>query len=211
MSVDRKEQGSTRQSILQLLRRHGEMTALELSEALGVGAVGVRQHLSLLERDGMVRIAGLRRNVGRPSHLYTLTPEAEDRFPRRYDTLALDVITLVSEVAGPAAFDEVLTLRRAASLRTLAPALAGKSRRDQVAALALILAEQGYMCEWAQEDDGSFTITQFNCPVDCVARRHQQLCAHELVLYEELLGVSVAREGVTIAGGGLCCRYRIPA
>lgn len=211
MSVDRKEQGSTRQSILQLLRRHGEMTALELSEALGVGAVGVRQHLSLLERDGMVRIAGLRRNVGRPSHLYTLTPEAEDRFPRRYDTLALDVITLVSEVAGPSALDEVLTLRRAETLRTLTPALAGKCRRDQVAALALILAEQGYMCEWAQEDDGSFTIAQFNCPVDCVARRHQQLCAHELVLYGELLGVPVAREGATIAGGGLCCRYRIPA
>lgn len=210
MSLDRKEQGSTRQSILQLLRRHGEMTALELSEALGVGAVGVRQHLALLERDLLVRIAGLRRNVGRPSHVYALTAEAEERFPRRYDLLALDVIGYMGEVAGPEVVDQVLALRRAEMVRALAPALAGKCRGDQVAALAAILAEQGYMCEWEQAPDGSFLLTEYNCPVDCVARKHPQLCAQEILLYEDLLGVPVEREG-TIAEGAHCCRYRIPA
>lgn len=211
MHADRKEQGTTRHSILQLLRRNGEMTALALSEVLGVGAVGIRQHLALLEREGLVRVVGLRRNVGRPAHLYALTAEAENRFPRRYDTLALDVITLVSEVAGPAALDELLALRRNAALNALAPALSDKCRREQVAALAELLAEQGYMCEWTENDDGSFTLAQFNCPVDCVARRHQQLCAHELLLYQELLDAPVAREGDTIAAGGPCCRYRVPA
>jgi predicted ArsR family transcriptional regulator len=210
MSVDRKEQGSTRHSILQLLRRHSEMTALELSEALRVGAVGVRQHLALLERDGLVRIAGLRRNVGRPSHLYTLTPEAEERFPRRYDRLAVDMVIYVAEVAGSDAVDEVLARRRAAMARELAPSLAGKGRAEQVAALAGLLAEQGYMCEWEQEADGSYTLTEYNCPVDCVARRHPGFCAQEILLYEELLGAPITREG-TIAEGAACCRYRIPA
>lgn len=210
MTVDRKEQGSTRQSILQLLRRHGPMTALELSDALRVGAVGVRQHLALLERDGMVYIAGLRRNVGRPSHLYGLTAGAEERFPKRYDALALDVITCVGEVGGAVAVDHVLAARRGAAARALAPALAGKSRAEQVALLAEVLAEQGYMCECEQQPDGSFLLAQYNCPVDCVARKHPQLCAHEILLYEELLGVPLTREG-TIAAGAHCCCYHIPA
>lgn len=210
MSVERKEQGSTRQSILTLLRRNGEMTALELSESLCIGAVGVRQHLALLERDGLVRVAGLRRSVGRPSHLYALTPEAEERFPRRYDRLALEVINYIAEAGGPAALDDVLSRRRADMAQELAPRLAGKSRAEQVAELAAVLGEQGYMCEWEQLEDGSFRLTEYNCPVDCVARRHPQICAQELRLYEELLGVPLER-ATTIAEGGHCCCYTIPA
>lgn len=210
MSAERKEQGSTRQSILQLLRRHGEMTALELSEQLRVGAVGVRQHLALLERDGLVRVAGLRRSVGRPSHLYVLTPEAEEHFPKGYDGLALELLAYINELGGESAVAELLARRRADLLAELGPHLAGKSRGDQVAALAALLAERGYMCECQQEPDGSYTLTEFNCPVDCVARRHPQLCAQEQLLYSELLGVPVIQES-TIAQGAHCCRYRLPA
>lgn len=210
MTAERKEQGSTRQSILQLLRRNGEMTALELSEQLRVGAVGVRQHLALLERDGLVRVAGLRRSVGRPSHLYTLTPEAEDRFPKGYDRLAAEMLECINELGGESAVERLLARRRAGLHEQLGPHLAGKGRAEQVAALAALLAEQGYMCEWEQEPDGSYVISEFNCPVDCVARAHPQLCVQEHRLYEDLLGVPVIQES-TIAQGALCCRYRLPA
>src|SRR5262249_37425697 len=50
MTLEHREQGQTRQEILALLRRSGQMTATELSERLGIGAVGVRQHIALLER-----------------------------------------------------------------------------------------------------------------------------------------------------------------
>jgi predicted ArsR family transcriptional regulator len=209
MTAERKEQGSTRRSILQLLRRNGEMTALELSERLRVGAVGIRQHLALLERDGLVRVSGLRRSVGRPSHLYVLTPDAEDRFPKGYDRLALELLANISAVAGPSVVEHVLANRRTELLHELGPHVEGKSRPEQVAALAELLAEQGYMCEWEQEPDGSYVLTEFNCPVDCVARQHPQLCVQELRLYEDLLGVPVTQES-TIAQGAHCCRYRIP-
>lgn len=210
MTFERKEQRSTRQNILQLLRRNGEMTAQDLSDALRVGAVGVRQHLALLERDGQVRVAGVRRGIGRPSHLYTLTAEAEDLFPKRYDLLALDLLVYVEQAGGPTAVEQVLTRRREDLARTLAPSLDGKDRAEQVAALADMLVEQGYMCEWEQLDDGSFMLTEYNCPVDCVARRHPELCAQELQLYADLLGTPIVRES-TIAAGAHRCRYHIPA
>lgn len=209
MAAERKEQGSTRRSILQLLRRHGEMTALELSERLFVGAVGIRQHLGLLERDGMVQIVGLRRNIGRPANLYALTNAAEERFSRLYDRLALDLLDQIESVGGEGAVTGLLAGRREQQARALAATLVSKSRRDRVAALAGMLADQGYMCEWEEDSDGSYLLIEYNCPLDCVARRHHQLCAQEALLYSELLAVPVTQES-TIAQGGLCCRYRIP-
>lgn len=208
--TERREQGATRQNILNLLRRHGEMTAQEISDALGIGAVGVRQHLALLERDGQVQVVGVRRNIGRPSHLYALTAEAEACFPKGYDRLALDLVTCLDDIGGSAAIEQVLSRRREALAQEFRPHLDGKDRAARVAALAELLAEQGYMCEWEQHEDGSFTLTEYNCPVDCVARRHPQFCAQELRLYEDLLGTPIARDG-TIATGARCCRYHVPA
>jgi predicted ArsR family transcriptional regulator len=208
MTLDHREQGETREQILALLRRHGQMTAAELSESLGIGAVGVRQHLALLDRDGLVRAAGVRRGVGRPSHLYTLTPEAEALFPKRYDRLAMDALAFVEAQGGAEAIDQLFALRRRQLTAQYAPRLAGKGRAEQVAELAAILTEQGYMCECEQLADGAFALVEHNCPVDCVARDYHQACEHELKLYEDVLGVPLVREE-TISEGGICCRYRI--
>ncbi|MBK9943998.1 MAG: ArsR family transcriptional regulator [Kouleothrix sp.] len=210
MTLEHREQGETRAQILQLLRRQGQMTAAELSDALGIGAVGVRQHLALLDRDNLVRTNGVRRGVGRPSHLYMLTERAEALFPKRYDRLALDAIAFVEAQGGAAAVDQLFTARRLQLGTQLAGRLAGKSRAAQVAELAAALTEQGYMCEHRQLPDGSFELIEHNCPVDCVARDYPQACEHELKLYEDLLGVPLTRDQA-IAEGGTCCRYRIGA
>lgn len=208
MSSERKEQGSTRQSILHLLRRNGQMTALEMSEALSIGAVGVRQHLALLERDGLVRVEGLRRGVGRPSHLYVLTAAAEHFFPKHYDELILDVMAYVETEGGEAAIDEVFRRRRERYASDFGGQLHGRGLDERVTELACVLTEQGYMCEWCRQPDGSYVLTEHNCPVDCVARRYPHICQHELALYRELLGVKVTRDQ-TISDGDFCCRYHI--
>jgi predicted ArsR family transcriptional regulator len=208
MTLEHREQGETRQQILVLLRRHSQMTAAELSDALGIGAVGVRQHLALLERDGLVHTAGVRRGVGRPSHLYGLAAAAETLFPKRYDRLVMDALAFVETQGGPAAVDELFARRRHQLAEQYAPQLAGKSRAEQVATLAAILTEQGYMCECEQLPDGTLMLVEHNCPVDCVARDYPQACSNELKLYQDILGVPLVREEV-ISEGGSCCRYRI--
>jgi predicted ArsR family transcriptional regulator len=208
MTLEHRQQGQTRQEILELLRRRGQMTAAELSDSLNIGAVGIRQHLALLERDGLVHAAGVRRGIGRPSHLYTLTPGAERLFPKRYDRLALDALAFIEAQGGQAAIDQLFATRQHALARQYAPRLAGKSRAQQVAELATILTEQGYMCESEQLPDGSFILTEHNCPVECVAHSYRQACSHELMLYQDILGVPLIREG-TIVAGSTCCRYRI--
>jgi len=208
MVLEHREQGETREQILTLLRRQGQMTAAELSDALGIGAVGVRQHLALLDRDGLVRTAGVRRGVGEPSHLYALTDQAEALFPKRYDRLALDALAFVETQGGEQAIDQLFAARRDKLAQQLAPRLAGKSRPEQVRELAAILTEQGYMCESQQLDDGTFGLVEHNCPIDCVARDYPQACSNEIKLYQDILGTPLVREE-TMSEGGSCCRYRI--
>lgn len=208
MTLDHREQGETRQQILVLLRRHNQMTAAELSDALGIGAVGVRQHLALLERDGLVASVGVRRGVGRPSHLYALTEAAEALFPRRYDRLVMDALAFVEAEGGTQALDVLFAKRRRKLAEQYGPLLAGKSRAERVAALADILNEQGYMCEYEQMPDGAMVLIEHNCPIDCAARDYPQACANELQLYMDILDAPVTREE-TIASGGACCRYRV--
>ncbi|NJK79317.1 MAG: ArsR family transcriptional regulator [Chloroflexaceae bacterium] len=206
--AERKEHGTTRQSILFLLRRHGQMTAAELSQELRIGAVGVRQHLTLLERDGLVEVAGLRRSVGRPSYLYALTAEAETHFPKAYDELALSMLHYMEQQGGVSTIVQMFETDRSTKFEVYARRLRGKTRSEQVAELAAMLTQHGYMCEYEELRDGSFLLTQYNCPVDCIARRYPQLCAQELLLYQDLLGMTIERKS-SIVEGQTCCRYLI--
>ena len=208
MLTAHREQGETRQQILLLLRRKGPMTAGELSDELGIGSVGVRQHLALLERDGLVQTSGVRRSVGRPSHLYALTAAAEALFPKAYDHLLIDALEFVKAQGGEEAINRLFEARRKRLHVEYAPRLEGRSLPERVAELASILNEHGYMCEWRRLPDGAIELVEHNCPIDCVARDYPQACVHERALYEDLLRVPVERQQ-TIAADGRCCRFRI--
>ncbi len=203
-----REQGETRRQIVYLLRHHGQMTAAELSDALTIGAVGIRQHLALLERDALVHIAGIRRAVGRPSHLYALTEAAEVLFPRRYDHMLLDALDFIEQRYGREGLDAFFVHRRTRLLAELGPQLQGLQHSQRLQALTTMLNAQGYMCSGEHQEDGSFTLIQHNCPIDCAARNYQQACEQEQLLYEDLLDADILRDK-TIAQGDLCCRYSI--
>src|SRR5207247_6479624 len=79
---------STRLRILEYLQRNGRATVKELGQLLGLTSTGIRQHLTVLERDGLVAVREERGRVGRPNLVYSLTDEADAVFPRTYDVRA---------------------------------------------------------------------------------------------------------------------------
>jgi predicted ArsR family transcriptional regulator len=66
----------------------------------------------------------------------------------------------------------------------------------------------GYEAEAERLEDGSYLLTEWNCPQAEVAREYRQLCDQELIVYRELLGTEVFRES-RIAGGATHCAYRV--
>src|SRR5947208_14418387 len=98
---------STRMEVLELLRRKGRSSAETIANDLGVTPNAVRQHLTNLERDGLVVSQPERSGRGRPSLLFALTERADSVFPKRYGQLATMVLQEVQEMGGPEALDEV--------------------------------------------------------------------------------------------------------
>src|SRR5690606_28575965 len=79
---------TTRGRIVALLRCNA-LTVEDLAQALGLTDNAVRAHIATLERDGLIRPAGVRRGTGagKPATLYELPPGADAIFSRAYPTV----------------------------------------------------------------------------------------------------------------------------
>ncbi|HEX7955968.1 MAG TPA: metalloregulator ArsR/SmtB family transcription factor [Pyrinomonadaceae bacterium] len=200
--------GASRAGVVQQLRARGASGADELAEALGVTKQCVRKHLDVLEREGYVEHAPARGDRGRPAHVFRLTPKAEELFPKRYDLFARSVLRQIGEVWGERGLNAVFCGCAAEMLGGLRPQLAGLSFDARVRRLTELLRETGYEAEAERLGDGSYLLTEWNCPQAELAREYRQLCDQELVVYRELLGTEVFRES-RIAGGASRCAYRV--
>ena len=75
-----------------LQNREDGLTLDEVATIVGVSRNAIRQHITGLERDGLVRPIGVRRTGRRPSRAYGLTELGGEHFPRQYDRLALSLL-----------------------------------------------------------------------------------------------------------------------
>jgi predicted ArsR family transcriptional regulator len=199
---------TTRREILSLIKRNGPMTVQELSRSLEITPMGVRQHLAILERDGCVQSNGVRRGQGRPSRMYSITPEGDKMFPRTYEQFATALLDDMKALEGETKVEALFEHRRKRQLEHYRTRMAGKEFGEKVAALAQIRNEEGYLAEHAQEDKDSFVLVEHNCPIRAVAESHPQACACEMALFADALGADVARTQHILAGAPHC-RYEI--
>src|ERR1051326_745261 len=98
---------STRMEVLELLRRKQAASAESISAQLGITPNAVRQHLTHLERDGLVGSEPVRSKRGRPSLMFSLTDKADAAFPKRYGQLATMILNEVADLGGPELLDEI--------------------------------------------------------------------------------------------------------
>lgn len=192
-----------------LLKRSGPLSVADLSAAMGITEMAVRRHIQTLERDGLLQAALTRQKMGRPMYLYTLSPLADDLFPKNYNGLALDLLEELEQEEGPEVVTRLFVRRKLKLQRMYGERMSGKALEARVAELADIQNAGGYMAEWEKgEQGGSYILREYNCPISKVAGRYEQACECELKLFEELLGADVERTEC-LAKGGCKCVYVI--
>ena len=201
------QQDSTRRQITSLLKREIEMTAAKMAEVIGITSMGVRQHLNGLERDGLVETVVVRQKRGRPTYLYRLTDDAESMFPARYEQIALDLLEQLGALDGPDRIDRFFAGRMEALEQQYRTRMEGKAFGEQIAELARIRDDEGYMAESDQTDE-EYTLVEHHCPIYAIAKRHPQACRYEQELFARALAVDVQRTEHKVTGDG-CCRYVI--
>lgn len=200
----------TRRAMLERLKRDGEHSADSLSRTLGITAAGTRQHLTALERDGLVSRRGQADGRGRPRFLYTLTPTGDSLFPRTYSELTNELLGYVED-EDPRLISRIFDRRAARRLEDARRRMAGKPLGEKVAILAEILDEDGYLADFEPAGPNTWLITEHNCAVLSVAQRYGHACGSELqFLREALPEAEVVRTAHRLAGGHVC-RYEITA
>jgi predicted ArsR family transcriptional regulator len=195
---------ATRRRILIALKERGGMTADELAEALGISAVAVRRHLTNLERDRLVEHEQAQRGMGRPSYVYRLTETAHQIFPHNYDQLASFFLEAIQELYGQQAVDRIFEHRTQELAETYRPQVNAEELPHRLEQLARLREADGYMPAWEKQEDGTYVLRQYHCPILHVAAGCDEACAHELSLFVDLLDAEVTRQNHQVSGDAEC-------
>jgi predicted ArsR family transcriptional regulator len=197
----------TRRAITKLLKTEGPIDSAQLAARLGLTAMAVRQHLYVLQREGLVAAEERPVPIGRPAKFWRLTREADRLFPEAYAELSVALIDSVKDAFGDEGLERVLTSRCARQRvdygKRIKP---GDSLLKKLRELAQVRTEEGYMAEIRSEADGSYLLIENHCPICAAANACQGFCATELDLFRSVLGpgVTVERSEHIIKGDHRC-------
>ena len=199
----------TRQQVLDYLRLHGQATVKELGHLLGLTSTGIRQHLTVLERDGLVEAHEERGHVGRPALVYRLTERGDALYPKLYDALASVLLSELRTLAGPDALQKVLRRVAARFAQPYMERVEGRPLAQRAAETARIMQERGCLADFSLRE-GDYYVSQHTCPFPSVARSNSSVCAMEVEFVRRLTGAD-ARLVSSLLRGDRSCTYRVRA
>ena len=188
ITFDKRFFDSTRGQIVTLLRA-APCTVEELAGKLKLTDNAVRAHLSTLERDGLVRQSGLRRGPRKPHFTYMLTEEADKLFPKAYDALLNQLITVLKTRLEPADIEEVLR-EVGRALAAGAPSGNGMGLESRVQTALKVLESIGGAAEAEQHGD-KIVIASSGCPLAAAVSVHPEVCRLAETLIAEIVKVPV--------------------
>lgn len=170
-----KPDGPTRGQILALLRR-GQMTVDELAQAVGITDNAVRLHLAALERDGLARGVGVRREgaVGKPATLYAVAPEAEAVFSKAYEPVLTTLLVTLAARLGERDLSDLL--RDVGRQLATTSVSASATLEQRVRTAATVLDALGADTEVEQSGSNAFVLRGFACPLSRSVAQCPPLC-----------------------------------
>ncbi|MBW3534614.1 MAG: ArsR family transcriptional regulator [Gemmatimonadetes bacterium] len=197
-----------RREIIRLLKRRGPLPVEDIADHLEVTVSGARQHLSSLERDGVVTYQRLRQGPGRPRHFYELTERGDALFPRRYAELLNELLGYVRE-SDPSLVDRVFTRRAQRRAEASRGRIVGGTLEERVREVARLLDEEGYYPQLESLENGGWRVVVRNCPVRALGERYTSACAGEVTFLRRLLPTDDVRRTGHILNGQPFCAYEI--
>ena len=202
-----------RRDVLYALRTGGPASPDQVADRVGASRTGVLQQLRTLETAGLVTRSLSRHGVGRPRHVYDLTPAAQELFPANYGALTQSVLTAIRTVGGDKLIEEVFEARREILRARIGHRIeerlpANATLWEKVKEVASYEDETGYLGRATRDADGTIRLHEHNCAIYGVSGTYQIACAAELQLFGEVLGAKVTRE-CHIAPGARSCTYLI--
>ena len=198
---------STRETILHTIKSSQQANVESLAEVAQVSPVTVRHHLNALQADGLIESASIRRKVGRPYYVYSLSEKGHELFPKRYVRLTSRLIDemkahLPEEVVNEVFENVVLSVVE--EHRGEYEHLAFEDRLDY---LVDLLADEGFLASW-ESSNGGYMLTEYSCPYISVGRSHSEICTIDKDLIVNVLQTPVQQMSCMLEGDE-CCQFSV--
>ncbi|MCB0719715.1 MAG: transcriptional regulator [Bacteroidetes bacterium] len=198
----------TKRDLLLLIKHRGSISLDDAEESIGLTRTTLREHLGVLERDGLVARTSNRYGRGRPSMVYSLTSEAESLFPSRDHELLGSLLAFL-DAAGRAdlidTFFREYWSNRQADMTLRTAALRPADHEGRVRVLSVLLEEQGFMPKISSDENG-IVVRECNCPFPEAVKQTRLPCRLEAAFLAHILETPVKRVSY-IPDGAAACTY----
>jgi predicted ArsR family transcriptional regulator len=205
MTSYRRLPAGTKADILEYLTKQ-ELSTQSLAERLQVSSAAVRQHLAILEALGLVTRRKVVTKPSRPTHLYRLSEQGTQLFPKRYDLL---LRYLVEELLERHGIDGVGGILAAAGRRLAEGVRDRLASADEHTRWRLLVdwleRELAWQADVTEEGPGARRITIHQCPFLDAARVHPAVCGAFFASLVHALYGEVPVEHRPAAAGPACC------
>jgi DeoR family suf operon transcriptional repressor len=180
-----RDSAPTRDAALSLLLRHGEATATDLAERLGVSVQAMRRHLRSLEDDGLVEASPAAEGPGRPSNRWRLTDRGRARFPDGSEHFALGLLQSMAHSLSPDTMRLLMQQQAVEKAEDYRQRIGDGSLGHRLERLVELRRDEGYVAELqrdAASEGEAWVISEFHCSVMRIAEEFPMVCDQELQL-----------------------------
>lgn len=208
-SVMDNSKESKRDVILRTIKQRHQATVNELAEAADVSPVTVRYHLNTLQAESLINSDSVRRKVGRPYYVYSLSEKGTELFPKRYARLST---RLLEELKRQFPSEVVTDL-----FHNVVKGIVAEQQDDfedlafeeRLAYLIDLLAEEGFLARW-EKQDGEYHLIEYSCPYISLGKEHTEICTFDTELIISVLGTNVEQHSCMLTGAN-CCEFSFVA
>lgn len=195
---------------LKIIKKQGPQPISVIAKEMGVTVEGARFHLLKLEKEGLIQSRSEAEGRGRPKQIWSLTAEANNRFPDTHAELTVNLIDMMRETLGEEAVQRVIEKHEKRTLSRYSEEIdEGFDLEQRVKKLSEIRSREGYMAEYKKNRNG-FLLIENHCPICSAAKICQGFCQAEMNIFKSILGEDVRVERVEhIVAGERRCAYRI--
>lgn len=193
--------------VLKAIQLRGKASVKELAADLDLSLSAVRQHLLQLQARGAIRAKKVRQGVGRPYHVYEVTPEAHTLFRNDYGELTQLLLDEVSSTHGGEALQRLLRRVSDRLASRYRDQIWGRDLIDRLEAWAELLDKKGVMVEIIKTETG-YVLQEYGCPYQNVATENRAVCEMERQVMTRLLGAGVRLTQCALDGHH-GCRFAI--
>jgi predicted ArsR family transcriptional regulator len=169
----------------------------------------VRHHLNVLLADGLIESDSVRRKVGRPYYVYSVTEKGNELFPKTYLALSNRLLDEMKERFSAEIVAELFQGVVQGILDDHAGEFEHLPFEERLNYLVQLLDDEGFLAKWEKNGD-RYDIIEYSCPLLSIGQTHQEVCTLDTALIKAVMQMEIEQHSCMIEGDN-CCRFTIGA